>query len=178
MNKKVQEIVSILADADVQPAPGETLESVAEILYDLQYGTTKAVTRRRRGRPRDDRFDVFVAEQYPLRGNAWHVATAAQQRFGGEFESVYRRVQRTPYYRALKMPQSHKAEHESPTSAPSPESPNSPSDRIEQFLRRHGDATSNEIAAVLGLEERFVRQILNHQRDRFQYLPGDRWQLQ
>ena len=127
--------------------------------------------RRGPGRPRDDEFDQLVRARFPVLRNVQQVATEAAERFGGSIETAARRVRRTPYYRKLRRPpENPKRSTRSPRKA-------TPDDRIERHLQIHDGATPHEIATALNLEERFVTEILRHQPDRFQGLPGDRWKL-
>ena len=82
-------------------------DAVADYLVELQSDLLQRspkLARRGPGRPRDEEFEEFVRQRYPVLGNATRVAEEAAERFGGLIESAARRVRRTPYYRELRRP--------------------------------------------------------------------------
>jgi hypothetical protein len=134
------------------------------------------IRRRGPGRRKDCEYNELLRDRFLELGRVTAVAKEVAPQRGTSEASVLKYIERAEWYKKLPAPAPPKKRTRPPSKvrvAPSA----TPDDQIEQYLRAHEIAVTNEIASALGLEERFVKQILVHQPSRFRYLPGDRWTL-
>jgi hypothetical protein len=134
------------------------------------------IRRRGPGRQKDSKYDALLRDQFLKLGSVTAVAKKIASQRGTSQASVHKYIGRAEWYKKLPGPAPPKKRTKQPSKPPLATA-ETPGDRIEQYLRTHSIATTNEIASALRLREPFINEILRHQPSRFRYLPGDRWTL-
>ena len=90
-----------LADCGSDVDPDDVPHLIEQSTADQKPVQPPAVSRRGRGRPRDEEFDKYTFDRFIVLRSAARVAEEAANQFGGTADAALKRIKREPWYQSM-----------------------------------------------------------------------------